>query len=34
MTYEPPSGPNEQPLTLPKDSEGLAINEDLKRHRP
>jgi hypothetical protein len=33
MNYDPPvpwspSGPNEQPSTLPKDSQGQAINED------
>src|SRR5687767_3903222 len=38
MTYDPPvpwspSGPNEQPSTLPKDSQGQAINEDRRARK-
>jgi len=38
MTYDPPapwspSGPNEQPSTLPKDSQGQAINEDRRERK-
>jgi hypothetical protein len=38
MTYDPPtpwkpSGPNEQPSTLPKDSSGQAINEDRRKRK-
>jgi hypothetical protein len=38
MTYDPPtpwkpSGPDEQPSTLPKDSRGQAINEDRRRRK-
>jgi hypothetical protein len=38
MTYDPPtpwspSGPNEQPSTLPKDSQGQAINEDRRKRK-
>jgi hypothetical protein len=38
MTYDPPapwspSGPNEQPSTLPKDSGGQAINEDRRKRK-
>jgi hypothetical protein len=37
-TYDPPvpwspSGPNEQPSTLPKDSQGQAINEDRRQRK-
>ena len=38
MTYDPPtpwkpSGLDEQPSTLPKDSRGQAINEDRRRRK-
>jgi hypothetical protein len=38
MAYDPPtpwkpSGPNEQPSTLPKDSSGQAINEDRRKRK-
>jgi hypothetical protein len=38
MAYDPPvpwspSGPNEQPSTLPKDSQGQAINEDRRERK-
>lgn len=44
MSYKPPSkgfdpptpyrpGPNEQPSTLPKDSQGQAINEDRRERK-
>jgi len=38
MTYDPPtpwspSGPNEQPSTLPKDAQGQAINEDRRQRK-
>ena len=38
MAYDPPapwspSGPNEQPSTLPKDSQGQAINEDRRKRK-
>ncbi len=38
MTYDPPtpwspSGPDEQPSTLPKDSSGQAINEDRRKRK-
>jgi len=38
MTYDPPtpwkpSGPDEQPSTLPKDSRGQAINEDRRQRK-
>ena len=38
MAYDPPtpwkpSGPNEQPSTLPKDSSGQAINEDRRQRK-
>ena len=38
MSYDPPtpwkpSGPNEQPSTLPKDSRGQAINEDRRQRK-
>src|SRR5687768_16757745 len=38
MTYDPPvpwspSGPDEQPSTLPKDSQGQAINEDRRERK-
>ena len=38
MAYDPPtpwkpSGPGEQPSTLPKDSRGQAINEDRRQRK-
>jgi hypothetical protein len=38
MTYDPPSpwspsGPNEQPSTLPKDNQGQAINENRRERK-
>jgi hypothetical protein len=38
VTYDPPvpwspSGPDEQPSTLPKDSQGQAINEDRRERK-